>query len=230
MLGANPVRKQKSGDGQSLWVQEVFYTLQGEGPFSGHPSVFVRLAGCNLSCFWCDTDFESSTWRPSLDELVARIEELRPPHCKLIVLTGGEPFRQNVRPLVDRLLALNLEIQFETNGTFWVDLPESKAITIICSPKTSAIHPQILARADAFKYVVAADCFSDSDGLPIVSTQARNAKSEICRPRVDAEVFVMPLDSGVEDINEANTRACVDVAKTYGYKLTLQTHKLAGFR
>ena len=60
MFGGNVARKQVLDDGQQLWVQEVFYTLQGEGPWTGHPSIFVRLAGCNLKCFWCDTDFESS--------------------------------------------------------------------------------------------------------------------------------------------------------------------------
>ena len=66
MFGTNPSRKQVLDDGQELWVQEVFYTLQGEGPFSGQPALFIRLAGCNLRCFWCDTEFESSTWRPGL--------------------------------------------------------------------------------------------------------------------------------------------------------------------
>src|SRR5580658_3582582 len=104
MRQATPIRQQELTDGQSLWVQEVFYTLQGEGPFSGVPAVFVRLAGCNLACFWCDTDFESSTWRPTFDELLANIEEKRPAICNLIVITGGEPFRQNIRPLVCHLL------------------------------------------------------------------------------------------------------------------------------
>src|SRR4051812_2880501 len=104
MFGRNPVRKQEQGDGGTLWVQAVFYTLQGEGPFSGHPSVFVRLGGCNLRCVWCDTDFESSSWRPRLDELLARIEAVRPESCDLVVITGGEPFRQNIVPLVRHLL------------------------------------------------------------------------------------------------------------------------------
>lgn len=230
MHGQNPLRKQEVGDGQTLWVQEVFYTLQGEGPYVGHPSVFIRLAGCNLSCYWCDTDFESSTWRPSLDELIAEVERIKPSHCRLVVITGGEPFRQNVRPLVDRLLAMNLHVQFETNGVLWVDMPRSPNISIVCSPKTSSIHPEIFERATAFKYVVSAEARAESDGLPELSTQSPGAQTHICRPRQGADVFVMPLDTGIAAANEANVRACVEVAKTHGYKLTLQTHKIAGFR
>jgi len=81
MLGKNPTRPQYLNDGQALWIQEVFYTLQGEGPFSGELAVLVRTGGCNLKCFWCDTNFESSTWHPTLNELLARIEEVRPDKC-----------------------------------------------------------------------------------------------------------------------------------------------------
>jgi hypothetical protein len=95
-LGDNPIRPQDLGDGQRLWIQEVFYTLQGEGCCAGQPAVFVRLGGCNLGCFWCDTEFESSSDQPTLDQLVERVGQLRPAVCDLVVLTGGEPFRQNV--------------------------------------------------------------------------------------------------------------------------------------
>ena len=130
MLGRNPVRHQILDQGEQLWIQEVFYTLQGEGPFSGHPAVFVRLAGCNLKCFWCDTDFESSEWHPNLEELLAQIEKVRPTHCKLIVLTGGEPFRQDIAPLINALLSRKLHVQLETNGTLWLDLPNSPDISM----------------------------------------------------------------------------------------------------
>src|SRR4051794_36907505 len=53
-----------------------------------------------LKCFWCDTDFESSSWRPTLDELLAHIDRVRPRFADLVVITGGEPFRLNIAPLV----------------------------------------------------------------------------------------------------------------------------------
>jgi 7-carboxy-7-deazaguanine synthase len=151
MHGRNPVRKQEPGDGLTLWVQDVFYTLQGEGPFTGHPSVFIRMAGCNLRCFWCDTEFESSTWHPTLDELLERVESVRPSTCDLIVLTGGEPLRQNIVPLIDRLLARGLRVQIETNGTLWLDLPADPRLTVVCSPKTPRLDARFIPRIDVYK-------------------------------------------------------------------------------
>src|ERR1700733_7219165 len=228
MRGKNPTRPQDLGTGQELWVQEVFYTLQGEGPFSGQPAVFVRLAGCNLKCYWCDTDFESSTWKPSLEALLNQINALRPGHCRLVVLTGGEPFRQNIKPLIDALLAQDLLVQIETNGTLWVDLPIHPNLYIVCSPKTPALHPLVLPRITSYKYVLAANCADPVDGLPITSTQTPGVKTQIARPLSGADVYVMPLDEFSEDKNKENRRYCVDIAKSFGYKLTLQTHKILG--
>lgn len=228
MFGSNVPRKQVLDDGEELWVQEVFYTLQGEGPFAGQPSVFVRLAGCNLKCFWCDTDFESSTWRPSLDELLQRIAIERPSFADLIVITGGEPFRQNIQPLVTRLLAQGLTVQIETSGTLWVELPENTKLSIVCSPKTKKLHPKIIPRVTAYKYVVAADCNDPGDGLPCASTQKPGVATRLFRPPASAPVFVMPRDDGDEARNLMNRRACTAAALKFGYRLSLQTHKLLG--
>ena len=228
MRGNNPVRKQILDDGNQLWVKEVFYTIQGEGPFSGHPAVFVRLAGCNLKCYWCDTDFESSNWRPQLVDLLAQIESIKPPHCRLIVLTGGEPFRQNIVPLIEKLLAKDYFVQLETNGTLWLELPLDERITIVCSPKTPTLDARIMARTSAFKYVLAAGACALDDGLPELSTQRPERKLRLARPPVGRNVYVMPLDEGDMERNALNRAYCVDIAKHFGYKLTLQTHKILG--
>lgn len=230
MFGENPVRRQQFSEDGSLWVQEIFYTLQGEGPFSGQPAVFVRLSGCNLRCFWCDTEFESSKWTPSLDELLARIEESRPAVCDLIVLTGGEPLRQDVRPLVGALLERGLRVQIETAGTLWLDLPDDARLTIVCSPKTGRLNSQLAPRIDAFKYVLAANEVADDDGLPIYSTQTRDKETRIARPLEGAPVYVMPRDDQDPKANQANTRATAAVAMRFGYKMTFQLHKLAELR
>lgn len=226
MLGKNPVRPQEISDGESLWIQSVFYTLQGEGPFIGKPALFVRLAGCNLKCFWCDTDFESSVWHPTLDELFERIESERPKHCQLVVITGGEPFRQNIAPLVERILKMGLSVQIETNGTLWVELPDHPNLHIVCSPKSSFIHEKLLPRVTTFKYVLESDGVSLEDGLPNKSTQKVGTETTIARPPAGSDIYVMPLDAGEEKLNEANRRTCVDVAMRFGYRLTLQSHKL----
>jgi len=233
MLGDNPIRPQELGDGQALWIQEVFYTLQGEGPFSGHPAVFVRLGGCNLACYWCDTDFESSTWHPSLEELLEKIRAERPDFCDLIVITGGEPFRQNIAKLVESLLGQNLRVQIETNGTLWIPLPDSDRLHIVCSPKTAKLNDQLEKRIGSYKYILAAGQIDDQDGLPSYSTQKRDQSQRLARPaptRSEVPVYVLPLDSQDAQVNASNVAATVDVALKYGYRLTLQTHKVIGVR
>lgn len=230
MFGKNPVRRQDQGDGAELWVQELFYTLQGEGPFAGCPALFVRLGGCNLKCYWCDTEFESSAWRPALAELEQCIDAALPPSVDLIVLTGGEPFRQNIRPLVERQLALGRRVQIETNGTLWLDLPPHPALSIVCSPKTKMLHPVMVGRATAYKYVLADGEIDPADGLPAASTQSRALATRIFRPPAGATIYVMPRDDGEESADRRNRAACRDSALRHGYRLSLQMHKLLDLR
>ncbi len=228
MFGQNPVRKKEPGNGSELSIQEVFYTLQGEGPFSGQPAVFVRLAGCNLRCYWCDTDFESLAHRTELDRLIDEIERVRPCHCDLVVITGGEPLRQNIAPLVDRLIGKGLRVQIETSGSLWTHLPLHPNLTVVCSPKTPKLEARIVPRISAFKYVVADAELDPDDGLPLVSTQRRGMVQRVARPQGQKPVFVMPRDDGDPTKNAANCRAAAQSALTFGYILTLQTHKLVG--
>ncbi|MDZ4832306.1 MAG: 7-carboxy-7-deazaguanine synthase QueE [Candidatus Melainabacteria bacterium] len=230
MLGNNPIRQQEMSDGKILWVQEIFHSLQGEGPFAGKPAVFIRLSGCNLRCFWCDTDFESSNWHPSCDEVVENSRDLAGDTTKLAVITGGEPFRQNIAPLVERLLEEGLEVQIETNGTLWVELPENKRLHIVVSPKTAKINDQLRRRATAFKYVVSADNCDPADGLPLMSTQSEGEKSNIAKPEPDVPIYVMPLDEQDEKKNRKNIAAASEIAQKYGHSLTLQLHKIIGVR
>lgn len=230
MFGRNPVRRQTlSADGK-LWVQEVFYTLQGEGPFSGQPAVFVRLSGCNLRCYWCDTEFESSTWTPDLTELLACIDDNLSPVCDLVVLTGGEPLRQDIVPLARALLDRGLRVQIETAGTLWLDLPEHPRLFIVCSPKTGRLDPKLIARIDVFKYVIAANEVDDEDGLPTMSTQVKGRRARIARPPPGAKVYVMPRDDHDAEANRHNARATAAVATRFGYTMICQLHKIAELR
>lgn len=228
MKGANPVRPQETDDGLTLWVQEVFYTLQGEGPFAGHPSVFVRLAGCNLRCYWCDTEFESSDWRPSLDQLFDEIDRLRPANCDLIVLTGGEPLRQNIVPFIKRCLGRDWRVQIESNGTLWLDLPKDERLSIVCSPKTPKLHPKLAPRIQYLKYVIKAGEQDPEDGLPLASTQVEGKTTRIARPLPHQTVYLMPLDEHDQEKNRANLNACVNTCLQHGYRLTVQGHKTWG--
>src|SRR5688572_2748067 len=141
MMGTNPKLGVVHGDGMRLRVKSVFSTFQGEGPYVGMPAVFIRLAGCNLACDFCDTEFDDGE-DTALDALLARTEELAEYQAgrdafkyNLAVITGGEPFRQPIGPLCDALIERGFKVQLETNGTLY--RPISRQAAIVCSPKNT---------------------------------------------------------------------------------------------
>ena len=96
---------------------ELYKSVQGESSFSGLPCIFVRLAGCNLRCAWCDSEYTFTGGKPyTADEIIAQIEALSP--CRLIEFTGGEPMLQakELLPLMDRLLNQDYTLMIETSG------------------------------------------------------------------------------------------------------------------
>ena len=111
-------------------VNEIFYSLQGEGRWSGRPAVFVRMSGCNLKCPFCDTDFKGYKEMSAEDILAACLE--KGGDCRFIVLTGGEPTLQVDAELIHLLHQQGYYLSMETNGTHVV--PEG-IDWITCSPK-----------------------------------------------------------------------------------------------
>src|ERR1051325_10188368 len=100
MFGKNKILKPEIHAGLNLDVQKIFLTLQGEGPYVGQPSVFVRLGGCNLACNFCDTEFDSYK-KISLKKIISEVKKLSQNSSKkrvrnLVVITGGEPLRQPI--------------------------------------------------------------------------------------------------------------------------------------
>lgn len=196
MFGTNKLRKQDVGDGLTLEVKEIFSTIQGEGPFAGTPAIFVRLAGCNLKCYFCDTNFEGGVNR-KLSDIMADIDALayegKIHHTELVVLTGGEPLRQNIVPLCGELVSRAYQVQIETAGTLWVDLLEGLCavdeVVLVCSPKTGKVHPKIQRWCRHWKYLIQEGQVSDVDGLPIYSTQVPGMKQNIWRPSEAAGII-----------------------------------------
>ena len=97
-------------------INEMFYSLQGEGYHVGTPAVFIRFAGCNLACPFCDTQHRHGT-RKTLDEIVDFVAGHK---ARLVVLTGGEPALQVDAALVEELHAIGKYVAIETNGTHTV--------------------------------------------------------------------------------------------------------------
>ena len=221
MFGKNPIRGPVQDDGKVLQVQEIFHTIQGEGPFVGMPAIFVRLGGCNLACEFCDTEFES--FHPLLlDQIMQEIAILQDGvKTNLIVLTGGEPMRQNIQPFCQLLIERGFAVQIETNGTIFRNLPEE--VSIVCSPKTSKfgyskIRPDLLEKLTAIKFVV-------SKTLLNYSQVADVGQSEFNIP-----VYVQPMDECDEGKNKQNTEYAIELVQKYGYRLSLQTHKFINIR
>ncbi len=223
MYGNNPIRPPAKGDGSRLEIKHIFPTLQGEGPFAGHPSVFVRLGGCNLACHFCDTEFEDYT-SYGLGELLERVTQLAVSEegrrvRQLVVITGGEPLRQDIKPLCEALLADGFAVQIETNGTLYRELPGE--VHIICSPKNTGqgympVRADLLPLVSAFKFII-----SHSD-------DRYNHVADVGQEQYNIPVYVQPMDEYDAQKNKDNRAYALELAERCGYILSLQTHKILG--
>ena len=143
---------------------ELYKSVQGESSFAGLPCIFVRLAGCNLRCAWCDSEYTFTGGKPfTEDEIVAQIEALAP--CKLVEFTGGEPMLQarELLPLMERLLARNYTLMIETSGERPLgDVPKAvhKIVDVKCPGAGSAANSfrmenlEALTKNDEVKFVI----------------------------------------------------------------------------
>ncbi len=234
MFGRNTPRKREYSD----WLQlrEIFYTIQGEGPFAGRPATFIRLTGCNLKCWFCDTEWDDEKDATLRYQAIAdHAREISPSHSSLAVLTGGEPMRQNLGPLIQALQRNGFcDVQIETAGSFWQECVLWPGVTTVISPKTAKVHPCFKEYDAAFywKYVLKASELDPSDGLP--SGAMQRVRGGIgggapARPPIDAvgqgRVSLQPMDEYDPANNIANLRAVAESAMKYGYNAGLQMHK-----
>lgn len=100
-----------------MYLIEIYKSVQGESSFAGLPCIFVRLAGCNLRCSWCDSEYTfTGGYKSTIDEVMSRVRKLAP--VKLVEITGGEPMLQEreVVPLMQKLLEEGYEVLIETSG------------------------------------------------------------------------------------------------------------------
>lgn len=228
-VNQQPAEKRSIGDGETLDVHSVWKTIQGEGPFAGFPAVFVRLAGCNLQCPMCDTDYTSGRTKWDKNELVDHIGDMIG-NATLVVITGGEPFRQNITPFVKRLLARAFYVQVETNGTYnpgpyW---PQNAQLRVVCSPKTPSINNDFAFYvATDWKYVLQAGQVDEGDGLPSTALGGMYpARPPVMTPK--SSIFVQPLDEEDPGKNQDNTEATLASCLKFNYRLCLQVHKIVG--
>ena len=225
LLNQQPTEKVDYQEDGSLDVIEAFDTLQGEGPFAGRPAVFLRLAGCDLQCPGCDTQYTVGRHRRTVHNLVDLIWSLR--RFPLVVLTGGEPFRQNLTPLVTLLLANQAEVQIESNATLYLPNFPYDGVTLVASPKTPSINKQLKPHVSDLKYVVAADKIDLKDGLP---TSVLGANIRPARPwsGFKGTIWLSPEDSQDEQQNKLNMQQAIASCMKHGYRISMQMHKIWG--
>lgn len=214
----------------TLDVHSIFSTIQGEGPFCGRPAVFVRLAGCNLQCPGCDTEYTEGRQRLNYNQIITQVFmrlKKTNSNANLIVISGGEPFRQNIAPFCDFLIENDFDVQIETNGSMQIPMELSQLVTVVCSPKTAKLHPTALYRANAFKYVMKAGSVHAEDGLPLQALDHR-ATPFIARPpkSFKGKIYLQPMDEQDAMFNLENIQAVLCSAMKFNYTVQLQIHKL----
>lgn len=235
MLNEQPVEKPDFRSDDTLDLHSVFYTLQGEGPYAGQRAVFIRLAGCNLQCPGCDTEYTEGRRRLPSDDVLALAVAAIPSHHDrrkpLIVITGGEPFRQNIFGLVTLALAHGFRVQVETNGVF---VPEfglstmtAAGLQVVVSPKTSRIHPIWATHAAAFKYVLQDGNIVEDDLLPRQAL-LHKAAPHVARPPFGfrGPIYVNPMDEKDPEANQRNLELVARAALRHGYIAGVQMHKI----
>jgi len=198
-----------------LLVTSRFFTLQGEGPFRGHPAYFIRLAKCNLACSFCDTYFDSGEWR-NFDSLLAEADSVIADFFKnrnlpipawaqglakkmVLVITGGEPSLQNnLSAFLHNALPYFHHTQIESNGiSILTGLPEST--TLVVSPKCLEKNGKIirylvpnikmLERADYLKFVLSAP-----EDEQFVAYSEIPAWAHQWAAKTNKQVFVSPMN------------------------------------
>lgn len=188
---------------KSYRVNEIFYSLQGEGANTGRAAAFIRFAGCNLCCSFCDTDFNDYT-EMTADEILHIVNSYP---TRFVVLTGGEPSLQVDTTLLDLLHCSGWYIAIETNGTHF--LPDS-IDWITVSPKADT--KLALDRADEVKVVY-------------LGRDVQQYITRITSPRY----YLQPCSLVENGIRRDNVKDVVAYILLHSeWRLSLQTHKLIG--
>lgn len=195
-------------------VNEIFYSLQGEGFWTGTPMVFVRLSGCNLQCPFCDTDHAEFTQMSASAIVEVALEAGS--GCRRICLTGGEPSLQADDELISAFHSAGFTVHMETNGTRevpagvdWVTLSPKNQV-----PGLKGAGTVVLKKADEVKLVFAAGV-EPSAWVSFPATWH----------------FLQPCDVSDPVRNREILRLTVEYIQLHpSWRLSLQTHKFLGIR
>lgn len=216
-------------------INELFETIQGEGSFTGQPSIFIRLQGCPVACSWCDTKHtwpvelsdevtrevmlaksqETSQWANfSVEQILTLIIE-RDYKAKHIVITGGEPCMVDLTPLCNAFDELGYSTQVETSGTFEIKVSEKCWVTV--SPKINMrggypILNSAMMRADEIKHPIATEQHVDD-------LKALLAEHAI----TNTPIYLQPISQKARA-----TQLAIETCIANNWRLSVQVHKYLG--
>ncbi|AYA42268.1 7-carboxy-7-deazaguanine synthase QueE [Xenorhabdus nematophila] len=214
-------------------INEIFQTLQGEGVFTGVPSVFVRLQGCPVGCSWCDTKHtwekdadkqqvmenillktrDSDLWGVATAKQLINIFTRQGYSARHIVITGGEPCLYDLRPLTETLEREGYQCQIETSGTHSIQCSDKTWVTV--SPKVKMrggykVLPEAMKRADEIKHPVGRE--RDIEALDELLVMLDGKSSPV--------IALQPISQ-----KEEATRLCIETCIARNWRFSMQTHK-----
>lgn len=203
-----------------LKITEIFPSIAGEGLRSGEPTIFIRLAGCNLRCAFCDTKYSweggKSFSAEKIIETVRRIQRRFP--ADWVCLTGGEPLLQDVKPLVKKLKKEGFQIHIETNGT--VHFPFSVDwLTLSPKPQAYGFAPEFTAKANEVKLVVSKELT-----LEVIQNLREKFPAQtpiLLQPQSNRK---WSMDMGIKLLKQTLNLGLKNI------KISVQTHKIYGLK
>lgn len=187
---------------QKLNINEIFYSLQGEGIRAGTPNIFIRLSGCNLECKFCDTEFESGK-DYTLNEILEYISQF---NCKNIIWTGGEPTLQLNESMITFFKDAGYYQSLETNGSN--EIPKGFDF-ICCSPKVAEhVLRKKVKKVNELRYV-------------------RNKTQSIPIPQIEADYYFLSPEFNGDKMNYESLNNCINLIKENPkWRLSIQQHKI----
>ena len=197
-------------------VNEIFYSVQGEGRWTGRPALFVRFSGCNLRCPFCDTEFYSYK-EMTPEDIIDELQRLSD-RCRFIVLTGGEPTLQVTPAFVNLLHIHGYYIAMETNGAY-TDSSALGVDWVTLSPKDSYTDAALKTRKAQELKMVMDDRIDPKD----LTDMAGHIEADC--------LYVQPCDTGNPERNQTIRQRVFDFVRQHPeWTISLQTHKILNVR
>jgi len=216
-------------------INELFETIQGEGSFTGQPSIFIRLQGCPVACSWCDTKHtwavelsdevsqktmltkveETSQWAAMTVEQVLELVKDKGFQAKHIVITGGEPCMVDLTPLCNAFEPLGYSTQVETSGTFDINVSAKCWVTV--SPKINMrggypILNSAMLRANEIKHPIATEQHVDDLKKLLADHNIKNTP-----------IYLQPISQKTRA-----TELAIETCIANNWRLSVQVHKYLG--